>query len=212
MLRGSSPTSWGHCTAMSARLTGTLVICCYAYVPGICSPAWQLTGHSCGQAVGGLSLCVPAGFNLIPRCSIHPSSAQGAWALYSARFLLSRYPKRWTMQNPHPFWNKSRETKNHVSAFVLPVRCPNTFKSLKSKALRYGNRRISVMAPREAKWTQAHSLALKEGDTTYHIHPPKLFLPQSTMASSTLLETVSALCYPLNHIQALLSSLMVGIG
>lgn len=43
-------------------------------------------------------------------------------------------------------------------------------------------------------------------------HPPKLLLPQSTMASSMLLETAPALCYPLNHVQALLSSLMAGIG
>lgn len=68
------------------------------------------------------------------------------------------------------------------------------------------------MAPQEVKWTQAHSLALKESDTACHVHPPKLLFPQSTMASSILLETVPALCYPLNHVQAVPNSLMVGIG
>lgn len=42
---------------MSARLTVTQVIYCYAYVLGVHSPAWQLTDDPCGQAVeGSLSL------------------------------------------------------------------------------------------------------------------------------------------------------------
>lgn len=192
---------------MSARFLGTQVIYCYVHLPreyALQPGSWQ-TIHPYGQALEG-SLSV---------CQLALISFQDAWfspALYRepGHFTVLASDRQGTqnlMQSPHPFWITSRETKNHVSAFVHPVRHNQTPSKVWSKALRYGNRGVSATASQEVKWTQAHSLALKESDTAHHVHPLKLFVPQSTMASSILLETVPTLCYHINHVQ----ELMVGI-